>query len=109
MKVSVRKYGKRSSGGAVRVNLRLRAVPPRALTRADAEAAFAAIVETGAVPKGYELAVMDWMNPKKATARWHRGSIQDDLEAFAAVLAMATQGARGAAGLRLGVVKATDL
>lgn len=107
MKVTARKYGRRSSGGAIRVNLRLRAEPPRALTRDDAQRVFDQIVETGSIPKGYGLAIMDWQNPRKATG-WRHGSIAD-LSAFAAVLAMAEQGKKGKSGLRLGVVKRTEL
>jgi hypothetical protein len=106
-KVDLRKYGRQASGGAVRVNLRVRRVPPGPLTRADAEGVFAAIVDTGRVPRGFQLAVMDWQNPKKATPRWVSGNVAD-LDAFGAVLAMATHGRRGASGLRVAVVKRTD-
>lgn len=106
MKIDPRHYGKQRSGGAVRVNIRLRAVPPRPLTRADAERVFAAIVDTGAVPRGFELAAVDWKNPEKGTPRWVSGSVRD-LDSFGAILAMARQGRRGGNGLRVGVVKRT--
>lgn len=107
MKISARKYGKQTSGGAIRVNIRLRPLTPRTISREDAQAAFDHIVDTGTVPDGYELAVIDWKHPGKATARWHRGRVAD-LESFGAILAMAQQGRRGASGLRIAVVKPTD-
>lgn len=106
-KVEPRKYGRDASGGAVRINIRLRRVPPGPITRADAERVFHTIVDTGIVPRPWQVAVMDWKNPEKGTARWVSGDIAD-LDAFGAVLAMAAQGRRGRNGLRVGVVKRTD-
>lgn len=106
-RVDPRKYGRQASGGAVRINIRLRRRPPGPITRADAERVFQVIADTGFVPRPWEVAVMDWKNPDKATPRWVSGNIAD-LDAFGAVLAMARNGRRGANGLRVGVVKRTD-
>lgn len=103
MKVDPCKYGNRTSGGPVLVNIRLRAVPPRPLTRQDAVDVFAVVRDRGIVPRGYQLAVMDWKNPKKATRRWVSGDIRD-LDAFGAILQVVQHTGR----LRVGVVKRTD-
>lgn len=102
-RIDPRKYGKQTSGGPVLVNIRVRAVPARVLTRADVDQVFASVRDHGTVPRGFQLAAVDWKNPDKATPRWVSGNIRD-LDSFGAIL----QVLRSGHGLKLGVVKRTD-
>lgn len=64
--------------GPVMFNLRLRPTEPGVkTTKAELRKVAAYVKENDAAPPGWEVAFIEWKNPKKASSGWRRGSEED--------------------------------
>jgi hypothetical protein len=103
--MTVRKsdYRRKAKHHKVMVNIRLRCISPgRRPTRKQIEEVLLQILDQNTVPLGWEVAFVEWGNPKGASIRWKtsaNGGDLGDIQEFHSVIASQLK------KMRIGVVR----
>lgn len=82
------------TGGPLNLEIRLRRTAQAKPTRTEVRAVLLEMIDTGRVPKGWTVALVQWRHPSKTRPGvWREGELVPDLQNLAAVLLSQLAGA----------------